>query len=96
MPLPVAEKGIAGLLQRSENRRNSVSPNDSPGTAKRIVEGSLHRGFPRPQVDSLLLSLFLASRIITLPYSWLPSLRGAGTAVPEGSGNDRGALLTEA
>ena len=27
---------------------------------------------------------------------WLPSLRGAGTAVPEGCGNDRGALLTEA
>ena len=39
MPLPVAEEGIAGLLQRSENRRNSVSPNDSPGTAKRVVEG---------------------------------------------------------
>ena len=35
MPLPVAEKGIAGFLQRSENRRNGVSPNDSPGTAKR-------------------------------------------------------------
>ena len=32
---PVAEEGIAGLLQRSENRRNSVSPNDSPGTARR-------------------------------------------------------------
>jgi hypothetical protein len=31
-------------------------------------------------------SLFPASRIITLPYSWLPSLRGAGTAVPEGRG----------
>ena len=39
MPLPVADEGIAGLLQRSENRRNNVSPNDSPGTAKRIVEG---------------------------------------------------------
>ncbi len=39
MPLPVAEEGIAGNLQRSENRRNSVSPNDSPGTAKRVVEG---------------------------------------------------------
>ena len=35
MPLPMAEEGIAGLLQRSENRRISVSPNDSPGTAKR-------------------------------------------------------------
>ncbi|MBQ6317212.1 MAG: hypothetical protein IJI13_06795, partial [Oscillospiraceae bacterium] len=35
MPLPVADEGIAGFLQRSENRRNSVSPNDSPGTAKR-------------------------------------------------------------
>ena len=35
MPLPVAEEGIAGFLQRSENRRISVSPNDSPGTAKR-------------------------------------------------------------
>ena len=35
MPLPVAEEGIAGFLQRSENRRNSVSPNDSSGTAKR-------------------------------------------------------------
>ena len=38
MPLPVAEEGIAGFLQRSENRRNSVSPNDSPGTAKRKGE----------------------------------------------------------
>ena len=37
MPLPVAEVGIAGLLQRSENRKNSVSPNDSPGIAKRIA-----------------------------------------------------------
>ena len=35
MPLPVADEGIAGFLQRSENRRNSVSPNDSPGTARR-------------------------------------------------------------
>ena len=35
MPLPVADEGVAGLLQRSENRRNSVSPNDSPGTARR-------------------------------------------------------------
>ena len=35
MPLPVADEGIAGFLQQSENRRNSVSPNDSPGTARR-------------------------------------------------------------
>ena len=47
MPLPVAEVGIAGLLQRSENRRNSVSPNDSPGIAKRIAESPHPRGFPR-------------------------------------------------
>ena len=37
MPLPVAEEGIAGNLQRSENRKNNVSPNDSPGIAKRIA-----------------------------------------------------------
>ena len=39
MPLPVADEGIAGLLQRSENRRSSVNPNDSPRTAKRVAEG---------------------------------------------------------
>ena len=38
MPLPVADEGIARFLQRSENRRNSASPNDSPGTAKRKEE----------------------------------------------------------
>ena len=43
MPLPVAEEGIAGLLQRSENRRNSVSPNDSPGTARRVGESEEQR-----------------------------------------------------
>ena len=48
MPLPVAEEGIAGFLQRSENRRNSVSPNDSPGTAKRAAEGEwLSKSLPR-------------------------------------------------
>ena len=45
MPLPVADEGIAGFLQRSENRRNSVSPNDSPGTAKR------NRAMPLPVAE---------------------------------------------
>ena len=45
MPLPVADEGIAGFLQRSENRRKSVSPNDSPGTARRYrLLGSIKQG----------------------------------------------------
>ena len=35
MPLPVADLGISQFPQRSKNRRISVSPNDSSGTARR-------------------------------------------------------------
>ena len=58
MPLPVADEGIAGLLQRSENRRNSVSPNDSPGTAKRIAEGEWSSRPFRGRVTVMLLSCY--------------------------------------
>ena len=34
MPLPVADTGIAGLLQRSKNARISVSPQHFSGTAR--------------------------------------------------------------
>nr|MBQ4455478.1 hypothetical protein [Clostridia bacterium] len=47
MPLPVADEGIAGFLQRSENRRISVSPNDSPGTARRVRFSQASRRRPR-------------------------------------------------
>ena len=35
LPPPVAEEGRDGFPQRSENRRESVSPNGFPGTARR-------------------------------------------------------------
>ena len=57
--LPVAEEGIAGNLQRSENRRNSVSPNDSPGTAKRPRRGS---GRPAPSAAAFMLCCCHADR----------------------------------
>ena len=59
LPLPVAEEGIAGLLQRSENRRNSVSPNDSPGTATRPRRGS---GRPAPSAAAFMLCCCHADR----------------------------------
>ena len=55
MPLPVADEGIAGLLQRSENRRSSVSPNDSPGTAKR------NPAMPLPVADEGIAGLLQRS-----------------------------------
>ena len=55
MPLPVAGEGIAGLLQRSENRRNSVSPNNSPGTAKR------NPAMPLPVADEGIAGLLQRS-----------------------------------
>ena len=37
-PLPGAEEGRSAPVQRSENRRNSESPNGFPGTARREKE----------------------------------------------------------
>ena len=64
MPLPGAEEGIAGLLQRAENRRIIVSPNDSPGTAKR--EGNVLRLIkslrPRRIFGRVIVSLYIAAQ----------------------------------
>ena len=50
MPLPAADEGIAGNLQRSENRRNSVSQNDCPGT---VVKARIEAHMKKKMMESL-------------------------------------------